>query len=109
MICPSDKCGSTNVQHLPHYWKSLPGDSPLKSQYAQPAEGDTRARLIAAGVAVLGVVLLATDTVGLGLLLIAGGGAGVWWAHGRVVLADHARDRWSRTQICLACTHLWTP
>lgn len=109
MLCPSDKCGSANVQHLPHYWLSLPGDSPLKGKYAQPAEGDARARLVAAGVAVLGLVLAVTGTVLLGLLVLAVGVIGTWVAHGRVVAADHARGKWQRTQICLACTHLWAP
>ncbi|WUH94502.1 hypothetical protein OG900_33100 [Streptomyces sp. NBC_00433] len=109
MRCPSDKCASTNIQHLPHYWRSLPGDSPLKGKYAQPAEGDRRARLIAAGVAALGVVLLVTGAWPLGLLALAGGGVGVWAIHGRITLADQARGKWSSTQICLACTHLWVP
>lgn len=109
MFCPSDKCASTNVQHLPHYWQSLPGDSPLKSKYAQPAEGDRRARLIAAGVVVLGVVLVVTGSWPLGLLGVAAGAVAVWWTHGRIILADSARDRWASTQICLACTHLWVP
>lgn len=109
MHCPSDKCGSTNVRHLPHYWASLPGDSSQKREYAQPAEGDRRARLIAAAVAALGLVLAATGTVGLGLLALGVGGVGVWVTHGRIVLADAQRDTWTRTQICLACTELWTP
>lgn len=109
MLCPSEKCQSSNVQHLPHYWRSLPGDSPLKGQYAEPAEGDRRARLIAAGVAVLGVVLLVTGTWPLGLLGVAAGGVAAWWTHGRILLADSARDRWASTQICLACTRTWVP
>jgi hypothetical protein len=109
MQCPSEKCASTNVQHLPHYWQSLPGDSPLKGKYEQPAQGDRRARLIAAGVAVLGLVLAVTGTVALGLLVLAAGAIGAWVLHGRVAAADHARGRWASTQICLACTHLWVP
>jgi hypothetical protein len=107
--CPSEKCASTNIQHLPHYWASLPGDSPSKGRYAQPAEGDRRARLIAAGVAVLGVLLLVTESWPLGLLAVAGGGVAVWATHGRIITADTARNRWDRTQICLACTHLRVP
>ena len=109
MLCPSEKCQSSNVEHLPHYWQSLPGDSPLKGRYAQPAAGDRRARLIAGGVAVLGVVLAVTGSWPLGLLAIAGGAVGAWVMHGRIVTTDDARGRWSRTQICLACTHLWVP
>ncbi len=109
MKCPSDKCGSSNVEHLPHYWLSLPGDSPLKRKYAQPAEGDHRARLIAAVVAVAGLVLACTGTVGAGRAVLAAAGVATWVLHGRIVAADTARDRWQRRQICLACTHLWVP
>lgn len=109
MRCPSDKCQSTNVQHLPHYWESLPGDSPLKARYAQPAEPDQRTRLILAGTALLGIVLLCTGGVALGLILLAVGGAGVLWATGRIGATEMERAVWQRRQICLACTHLWTP
>lgn len=109
MKCPSEKCGSGNVEHLPHYWLSLPGDSPLKGRYAQPAEVDGRARLIALGVAALGVVLAVTGSWGLGLLAVAGGLVVGWVVHGRIITTEAARDRWDRTQICLACTHLWVP
>jgi hypothetical protein len=109
MICPSGKCASSNVQFLPHYWESLPGDSPLKARYAEPSEGDARARLVLAGVAVLGLVLAVTGTVALGLVALAIGVVGAWVVHGRIVMAEEARSRWERTQICLACTHLWVP
>jgi hypothetical protein len=107
--CPSEKCASSNVQHLPHYWQSLPGDSALKGRYAQPAEGDRRARLVAAGAVILGVVLLVTGSWAVGLLAVAGGAVGGWVAHGRILTADTARGQWGRTQICLACTQLWVP
>lgn len=109
MICPNEKCGSGNVEHLPHYWKSLAADSELKAKYAQPAEGDRRARLIAAGTAVLGLVLACTGTVGLGLAVLAVGAVAAWVVHGRIVQADGARSLWQQRQICLACTHLWVP
>jgi hypothetical protein len=109
MLCPSGKCGSSNVQHLPHYWESLPADSPLKARYAQPAVEDGRGRLILALVAAAGVVLLVTGTVALGLLALAAGAIGAWVAHGRIVAAETKRAAWSRSQICLACTHQWTP
>jgi hypothetical protein len=109
MFCPSDKCGSSNVEHLPHYWASLPGDSPLKVKYAQPDEGNARARLILAGVALVGIVVLATGGVALGLAMLAVGGAGGLWVHGQIQAAELQRGTWSRSQICLACTHLWTP
>lgn len=109
MKCPSDKCGSSNVQHLPHYWLSLPPESPLKRKYAQPAEGDRRARLVAAVIAAAGLVLVCTGSVGVGLAVLAAGGVAAWVLHGRIVQADGARDAWTRRQICLACTHLWVP
>lgn len=106
-MCPSEKCGSSNVERLSHYWASLPAESPLKARYAQPAEEDGRARLILAVVAAAGVVLAVTGTVMLGLVALAVGGVGAWIAHGRIIAADEARAVWARQQICLACTHLW--
>jgi hypothetical protein len=109
MKCPSDKCGSSNIEHLPHYWLSLPGDSPLKRRYAQPAEGDRRAVLVAGGVAVLGLIMAVTGTVGVGLLVLAAGAVGAGVMVRRVSAAETARGLWQRRQICLACTHLWVP
>lgn len=109
MICPSEKCGSTNVQHLPLYWASPPGDSSLKRRYAQPEEPDLRTRLILGAVAVLGLVVAVTGSVGLGLTMLAGGAAGVAFTTSRIGAAVAARELWQRRQICLACTHLWVP
>lgn len=109
MQCPSAKCQSTNVQFLPHYWESLPGDSPLKARYAEPAEVDGRARLVAAGIAVLGVIFLVTGGIAAGLLMLAAGGVGAMVTTGRIQEAVAKRAAWDRTQICLACTHLWVP
>jgi hypothetical protein len=95
------------VQSLPLYVDGLGKDAPNRVKYAQPAVADGRARLILSLVAVLGAVLAVTGTVALGLLALAVGAVGAWVAHGRIVLADQARDRWGRQQICLACTHLW--
>lgn len=97
MICPSEKCGSTNIQHLPLYWASLPGESPL------------RARLILGAVAVLGLVVAVTGGVALGLVMLASGAAGVAFTTSRIGAAVAARELWQRRQICLACTHLWVP
>jgi len=109
MQCPSDTCRSTNVEHLPHYWESLPGDSPLKARYAQPAEGDRRAVLIAATAVAVGFGLAVTGTVALGLLVLAAGAVAAVVFQRRVTAAESAREAWSRTQLCLACTHLWVP
>lgn len=109
MRCPSDKCGSSNVEHLPHYWQSLPGDSPLKARYAQPAEGDRRAVTVGVGVAALGIVLAVIGGIVLGLLVLLAGAGWAAVAYRRVEAADAARAQWQRRQICLACTHLWVP
>ncbi|WP_037914051.1 hypothetical protein [Actinacidiphila yeochonensis] len=109
MRCPSVKCGSSNVEFLPHYWESLPGDSPLKRKYAKPAAGDRRAVAVAAGATVLGLVLAVTGTVVLGLLVLVAGGVGAAVSWRRVEAAEAARGAWQRRQICLACTHLWEP
>ena len=109
MICPREKCGSSNVEHLPHYWLSLPSDSPLKRRYAQPAEGDRRALLIAAGVAVLGLLMAVTGSIGAGLAVLAAGAVAAAVMVRRADAAETARALWQQRQICLACTHLWVP
>lgn len=109
MNCPSDKCGSSNVQSLPLYVNGLPQDAPNRRKYAQPAEGDKRARLIAVLAAVAGLVLALTGNIAIGLVVLVGGAAGVAVTHQRIGAADAARAQWQRRQICLACTHLWSP
>lgn len=109
MQCPGKDCGSSNVESLSHYWESLPGDSPLKGRYAPPAAPETRARLIGAGVAVLGVLLAVTGQVAGGLLVLLGGGVGAWMAHGRIVTAEADRAAWSRKLLCRACELQWVP
>jgi hypothetical protein len=107
VFCPSKDCGSSNVEHLPHYWKSLPSDSPLKTEYAQPAAPDPRNRLLLAALAVAGLVLAVTGQVAVGLVLLAVGAVGAAVAHGRIEAVEAARAVWERRRICLACTHLW--
>lgn len=103
IACPSSKCASPNVADLPHYWQSLPSDSPLKKKYAPPDA--PRVSYWAAVVAVvIGVVSATGGAVLLGLLLVAGG---VGW--GALVFkatqyADAQRARWEVSHVCLACT-----
>lgn len=110
MRCPSESCQSTNIQHLPLYWASLPSESPLRVRFAQPEEPDLRTRLILGAVAVLGLVVAVTGGgVALGLVMLAGGAAGVAFTTSRIGAAVAARELWQRQQICLSCTGLWVP
>lgn len=109
MQCPSSKCQSSNVQFLPHYWESLPGDSPLKTKYARPALPDQRARLTALAVAAVGLAVTFTGSISGGLLLLAAGIAGVLVTSRRITAAETARARWESQRICLACTEQWVP
>jgi hypothetical protein len=108
MRCPSDKCASTNVQHLPNYWASLPSDSSLKKDLAEPAAVQGQYLLVLAVVG-LGVYGIASGTVagGLLILLVAGG----WGAamHRKVEESEAARASWAQELICLACTGRFCP
>lgn len=108
MNCPSTKCGSSNVQFLSHYRDSLPSGSPLRDAYAQPvaAEGGL---LPAAGLTLVGLVVLLSGGTAAGLAAMAVGG---FWGYGiyrRMQLAEDARTAWASRRICLACTEQWTP
>ncbi|MFL4902629.1 hypothetical protein ACJ6WF_05465 [Streptomyces sp. MMS24-I2-30] len=106
--CPSPKCGSSNVQLLSHYRDSHPPDSPLRDVYAQPAAADV-SYLAAAGLALLGIVVVVSGAVFAGLVAVAvGAGWGVV-IHRRAEAAELARARWANRRICLACTEQWTP
>ncbi|MFC8824196.1 hypothetical protein ACFT9I_02420 [Streptomyces sp. NPDC057137] len=93
------------MQNLPHYWKSLPSDSPLKKSYAQPDAVDAKV----AGAAALGVVGLVVVGSGamFGLLLLLG--AGLWGVAGHRLAedAEAAREVWAGSLICLVCTDLF--
>lgn len=102
IVCPSSKCGSPNVADLPHYWQSLPAESPLKGRYAPPAkfEGSYWAALAAV---VVGIVIVASGSL-LGLLVVAGG---VGWGalvHHRLAEAEAQLAAWTSSRVCLACT-----
>lgn len=109
MRCPSKDCGSSNVELLSHYQAGLSPDSPSARRYAQPAEPETRTRLILAAVAAVGVALAVTGSAAFGLLLLAVGAVGAVMAHQRIAAVEAERETWGRRQICLACTHLWEP
>ena len=103
IVCPSSKCGSPNVADLPHYWKSLPSESPLKAKYAPPA-GPVGGYGVAVAAVALGIVALLSGTVIPGLLVAAGG---VGWGalvYRRVAAAEAKLADWNSSRVCLACT-----
>ncbi|MFJ6566588.1 hypothetical protein ACIQNU_04160 [Streptomyces sp. NPDC091292] len=91
------------MQLLSHYRDSLPPGSPLRAAYAPPAAAGAP-YLPAAGVALLGVVGLASGVILVGLAAIV---AGIGWGvviRKRADAADAARAEWDSSLICLACT-----
>lgn len=107
MQCPSSKCGSTNVQDLPHYWQGLPSDSPLKQRYAQPAAVDGRG-LFVLGAVTVGIVVMVAGGILLGLLILAVGVVAGVVSYQQGAAAGLAREAWERSLICLACTGTFT-
>ncbi|MFJ3672727.1 hypothetical protein ACIPSE_40340 [Streptomyces sp. NPDC090106] len=103
LACPSDKCGSTNVQQLSHYWLSLASDSPLKKTYAPPAKVDSRA-WIAALALIGGIALLVSGSWLLGLAVAAGGLLFGAWDHREMGVYLTSRADWESKRICLGCT-----
>jgi hypothetical protein len=100
---PSPLCASTNVADLPHYWQSLPSESPLKAQYAPPdVPGVSYWGALAA--VVVGILAAASGAVLAGLL-VAGGGL-AWGAFLRrgVEAAEARLAGWNSSRVCLACT-----
>lgn len=103
IVCPSSKCGSSNVADLPHYWLSLPAESPLKARYAPPPEDGGGALAVVAAI-VLGIVALVSGAVLPGVLATLGGlGWGALVYH-RSTVAQAKRAAWDSSQVCLACT-----
>lgn len=105
LVCPSPKCGSPNVADLPHYWASLPAESPLKGQYAPPARVEG-SYWIALAAVVLGIVVTVGGSL-LGLLVVAGGAAWGALVHQRVVAAEARLADWTSSRVCLACTGMF--
>lgn len=104
IVCPKADCASPNVQDVPHYWQSLPAESPLKSQYAPPP-GVARNYWASLGVVGLGFVAAVSGAVMLGLVVIVAGV--VWGALLYRFTAEAARrlEAWRGEQVCLACTY----
>ncbi len=102
LVCPSPKCGSPNVADLPHYWASLPAESPLKGRYAPPAKFEATYWAALAAV-VLGIAVTVSGS--LFGLLIAAGGLG-WGAvvRSRLAEAEARLADWNSSRVCLACT-----
>ncbi|MET9073896.1 hypothetical protein ABZX95_17350 [Streptomyces sp. NPDC004232] len=102
IACPSPKCGSPNVADLPHYWKSLPSESPLKAKYAPPAKVEG-GYLAALAVVALGVAVVVSGSL-FGLLVAAGGAVWGVIVHRRVADAEAQLADWETSRVCLACT-----
>lgn len=103
VVCPQTECGSPNVVDLPHYWESLPAESPLKARYAPPA-GGAASYWASVAVVALGIVTAASGGVGLGLMAVA---AGVGWGafmYRQAAEATARMERWHDSRVCLACT-----
>lgn len=103
IACPQADCASSNVENLPHYWQSLPSESPLRARYAPPATGTVN-YWASLGLVGLGFVATVSGSVGLGLLLIAGGVAWGGFLYRRSVQVAALLAEWQASQICLACT-----
>ncbi|MFE1791880.1 hypothetical protein ACFW7J_26395 [Streptomyces sp. NPDC059525] len=103
VVCPQADCGSSNVAALPHYWESLPAESPLKAKYAPPA-GGAASYWASLAVVVLGIVTVASGAVGLGLAVMVAGA--VWGAFlfRKSAKATALLDQWRGSHVCLACT-----
>lgn len=109
MRCPSDKCGSMNVQQLSAYWLSLPAESPLRRRLAQPEEAASRL-FLAICVAAAGLyVATSADMLPLGVLLIAAGVLWAVWSSRQVSAAEARREAWARSLYCLTCTGRFMP
>lgn len=105
IACPSPKCGSPNVADLPHYWQSLPTESPLKSQYAPPASASGGYGVAAVAVLV-GIAMVVSGSL-FGLLVAAGGLAWGAVVQRTVAAADARRAAWESSRVCLACTGMF--
>ncbi|GGX72036.1 hypothetical protein [Streptomyces minutiscleroticus] len=101
--CPNASCRSTNIEFLPHYWQSLPDESPLKDEYKPPAVAPSQFWWVLAIIA-LGVVVAVLGAVLLGLLVVLGGL--VWGAlvHTGISATRTKLASWDTSHICLACT-----
>lgn len=104
MQCPV--CSSVNVEHLPHYWQSLPKESPLRVEYAPP-EVPGASYWWALAAVVVGIVVASSGAVLAGLLAAAVGL--VWGVLVRrgVAAAEAGLADWNSSRVCLACTGMF--
>jgi hypothetical protein len=106
-VCP--KCGESHqVRDLPGYWRSLGPGAADYEPLRKPAAAEVRF-LYAAGVAAVGVALMVTGSVLLGLLVVAGG---VGWGavmSRQVAAADAVRGAWERAMWCGHCSIRFEP
>ncbi|WP_125214694.1 hypothetical protein [Streptomyces griseofuscus] len=102
ITCPSADCGSPNVADLPHFWHSLPAESPLKARYAPP-EAAGASYWVALAAVVAGVALLVSGAL-LGLLVAAAGAGWGALVHRRAAAAGERLADWESSRVCLACT-----
>lgn len=107
MKCPSPRCGSSNVQLLSHYRRSLSPDADLYSAYAPPTTADGKA-LPGFGLVALGVLLLVSGYL-VGLAAVAVGGLWLYGAYKATDDAARKREAWENARVCLACSEKWTP
>lgn len=103
--CPSAACKSVNVVDLPHYWQSLPNESPLKTRYAPPDVPGTGGCLAALATTAVGVfIMVRSDAIWTGLLIAATGLlAGLLIRH-NIQRAEAQLNEWNNLLLCLACT-----
>jgi hypothetical protein len=96
------------VQSLKNYWRSLAPGAADYEPLRQPPAAEVQ-YLYAAGVMAVGVVLLITGTVLVGLFVLAGGfGWGAVMTR-QVAAADAARAAWERAMWCGHCSHRFEP
>jgi hypothetical protein len=95
LVCP-------NVADLPHYWASLPAESPLKGRDAPPARFEASYWAALAAV-VLGIAVTVSGSL-FGLLLVADGAGWGALVHRRVAEAEARLADWTGSRVCLACT-----
>lgn len=105
--CP--RCAeSYQVRDLPGYWRSLAPGAADYEKLRQPAAAEVQ-YLYALGVAGVGVALMFTGSILLGVLVLAGGvGWGAFMSR-QVAVADMARAAWEQAMWCGHCSLRFDP
>lgn len=93
---------SSQVWRLSEYWKSLPGDSPLKKSLAPPEVHETQ-YLIPAGLAILGVWMCVAGAIAGGVVAVLGGIGVAAWMQRRAEETRIARELWDAASYCVRC------